>query len=422
MLPEEKSTAPLSQPFRRAARWLTAAVLVLAGGFLLWSAFGNRRQVFAPAPVSLAHAFIGTDCQHCHAGEPAGGRPGGAVPDRACLRCHDGSAHHEDQIRADVPGCAGCHREHEGRSHLAQVADSFCTRCHANLTTTSGPSARFHRRVIDFRSHPEFAVLEHRLPDTAEIRFNHALHLKPEGVLGLKRERIHLECSACHQPDASRRYMKPINYQAHCAECHGNALAFDTEPRLNRLAPHREPEIVLGVVRERYTQFVQQHPEIVAEDRGAAPERPLPGRPIRQPVTETQWAWVNQRLQRAERVLFEGAGGCRYCHRVEAGKDMWRVLPTNIPERWLRHSTFRHDSHRMLGCTECHAARTSAKTSDVLLPSVQSCTQCHHSEGGARDTCVECHLYHDRTKERGFNGPLPLGRTRWLPGGNSDGR
>jgi hypothetical protein len=421
MPPSQTRTAPPSKPFLRAAGWSTAVAAALGGGFLFWAAVGDRRQDFSPGPVSTAHAFIGAECRHCHTGDTANGRTAGAVPDRACLHCHDGAIHHAEQIRLDVPGCTSCHREHQGKSHLAQVPDTSCTRCHANLNTTAGPSERFARRVVDFSSHPEFAVLAGRRPDAAAIRFNHAAHLKPEGLLGSDRERIHLECTHCHQPDAGRRHMKPIDYRQHCARCHATALAFDNEPALDRLAPHREPEVVLGVVRERYTQFVLRHPEIVAKDREEPPERFLPGRPIRQPVTEAQWSWVNRRVQTAERVLFEGGGGCRYCHRVEAGKDMWQIAPTDIPDRWLLHSTFRHDSHRMLGCTECHAARTSTQTSDVLLPSVQSCKQCHSSAGGARDTCVECHLYHDHTKERGFDGPLTLDRKKWLPG-KADGR
>lgn len=420
MPPNQPRPTTSCQPFRRPIRWFTAIVLLLGGGFLLWTSFGNRWQVYTPGPVSLAHTFIGPDCWHCHQGESGGGRSYGVVSNQACLRCHDGSVHHENQITEDVPRCANCHREHQGRSQLSQVRDIACTGCHSKLTTSSGPSTDYHRRVVDFPSHPEFAVLERRTRDAAAIWFNHAVHLKPEGLLGHKGERIQLECSACHQPDAGRRYMKPVTYHAHCSDCHSNALAFDSEPLLNRIAPHREPEMVLGVVRERYTQFIQQFPEILSNEAAKIPKRPIPGRPVREPVTEVQWSWVNQRLRRAERVLFEGGGGCRYCHSIAEAKDKWQVVSTNIPDRWLRHSTFRHDSHRMMSCTECHAARTSTKTSDVLLPSVNSCKNCHHSQGGARNTCVECHLYHDRTKERDFNGPLPLDTTKWLRTGIGD--
>jgi hypothetical protein len=36
------------------------------------------------------------------------------------------------------------------------------------------------------------------------------------------------------------------------------------------------------------------------------------------------------------------------------------------------------------------------------------CRECHQPRGGARTGCVECHLYHDKTKERDPNGPLTV--------------
>jgi hypothetical protein len=42
------------------------------------------------------------------------------------------------------------------------------------------------------------------------------------------------------------------------------------------------------------------------------------------------------------------------------------------------------------------------ETADVLLPLIAVCRQCHRDVGGARATCVECHLYHDRARVRQF--------------------
>lgn len=80
--------------------------------------------------------------------------------------------------------------------------------------------------------------------------------------------------------------------------------------------------------------------------------------------------------------------------------------PTATPEgrRWFTASVFDHQSHRSANCTDCHGqAASSTLTTDVLLPDMQICLNCHH--GGGRDqmaasnNCVTCHAYHDRSKD-----------------------
>jgi len=41
----------------------------------------------------------------------------------------------------------------------------------------------------------------------------------------------------------------------------------------------------------------------------------------------------------------------------------------------------------------------------VLLPRMPVCRECHRGGVGARAGCVECHIYHDRSKERAPDGP-----------------
>ena len=58
---------------------------------------------------------------------------------------------------------------------------------------------------------------------------------------------------------------------------------------------------------------------------------------------------------------------------------------------------FDHASHEAMACTDCHAATTSEVSSDVLLPPVENCQQCHGGErASARvpSTCIMCHLFH----------------------------
>ena len=50
-----------------------------------------------------------------------------------------------------------------------------------------------------------------------------------------------------------------------------------------------------------------------------------------------------------------------------------------------------------MDCEDCHSVKTSEEGSDVLLPNIESCRECH---GGADDnsrlasTCVDCHGFH----------------------------
>jgi hypothetical protein len=81
------------------------------------------------------------------------------------------------------------------------------------------------------------------------------------------------------------------------------------------------------------------------------------------------------------------------------------IEPVNVTQVWFPRAVFDHSAHRALECAACHAdARTSQKSSDVLLPGIKTCVQCHSPasgrSGGAGDSCTECHRYH--------NGDHPL--------------
>ncbi|HLX61598.1 MAG TPA: cytochrome c3 family protein [Planctomycetota bacterium] len=93
-------------------------------------------------------------------------------------------------------------------------------------------------------------------------------------------------------------------------------------------------------------------------------------------------------------------GACLYCHVQNEKIPADVVIEPNIPVRWLTHSIFNHETHRVIACESCHnTARTSKETSDVLLPNIQSCQLCHNQKG-ARMDCVECHVYHDKTHQK----------------------
>jgi len=123
--------------------------------------------------------------------------------------------------------------------------------------------------------------------------------------------------------------------------------------------------------------------------------------------------WVAQKMATIEPTLF-GKQGCGYCHTLEGDEpSSVGVVPPAIPARWLPHSRFDHAAHRPLACTECHGGATASdKTTDVLLPRLETCSECHKPRAGARAVCVECHRYHDKTQERDPSGPFTARQLR----------
>lgn len=427
----------------RRFRWRLS--LAAAAVALLWlgaAEFAGARKMYQAGPVSAAHQVFANDCQKCHVAawtpwarlitfDPAKT----STPDEACIKCHAGPPHHAHapEIGLKSQRCADCHREHRGHESLAKVSDRACTHCHADLRTASRTSSDFVPHISDFASHPEFALLRpaegadlpgpgHRAHGVAEpaggrwrdkssILLNHARHLDPKGVLAGDGKRRVLDCESCHKVDVRSGEMRPIRFQDHCADCHRGQLSFDSELFADVTAWHGDALLARGEIRQRYATYIAKQSGDKADpdvDRG------MPGLPPS--LSQQDSDWVNRRMQNAERVLFLQKGaGCRYCHTdVSQDAQGWRVAPPNIPDRWLTHSQFRHDRHRLMACVACHdQASESTKTRDVLLPGIADCKKCHAHQsasagaGVARADCVECHVYHDRDHER-FNGSLSL--------------
>ena len=405
---------------RNLLTWLTLITFLALVAFSWWP---RNRFVYQSRPVSTAHAMFNENCGVCHVESfrtplrlVRSDASVHSVPDGTCRTCHHVGSH---QQWAREPNCPTCHQEHRGRPILARVADGRCTMCHKDLDSIRPVRKGFPAVIHAFTTdHPSFG----EMPDPGTIRFNHNVHLnlKREGLRGIDEPLAALRaqpCQYCHQPDPAGRYMKPINYEQHCKQCHAltvgiagisseeNARAaaerFAREP-----APHKDPFTVRASLRERYTRFVLDNPEVLGLHEPKEPPRSIPSQPRSQPLTDKEWLWVNQQLQTAEWMLFNGANGCTYCHQKGAARgagNLPQYLPSKITAVWFPHSVFGHERHRMLSCSECHPAASSSKTKDVLIPTSNNCKQCHNPQVGARTDCAECHHYHNRAKEQ-FSG------------------
>ena len=286
--------------------------------------------------------------------------------------------------------------------------------CHSNLQGLKLDSTI--ENVASFDLHPQFRISvkdqagnEIRVSlddkqlarDDAAIKLNHAVHLKP-GLLG-KDGPVTLECSACHQPQVDRKSFKPIDFNSHCRDCH--SLGFDERlPDIE--VPHGDAESVYPALFTEYTKLFLLNSETTpATDRK---ERIMPdaNRSLDKVSPRVDTRLVVQSAREAEERLFTKTA-CAECHTVSERPaseqrqegSHYTVKKPRIRQLWFRAANFSHAAHDPFSCESCHSGvDKSSDTSDVLLPSIALCRDCHAElpkEGLIESDCVMCHSYHD---------------------------
>jgi len=475
-MPEGRETGRIGDKYeleyyrqRRPARswkWLLTAVASLLAVIVAATLYGVwGENAFQSAPLSSAHASFGNDCRSCHdrPWQPAvrlatGDDDVRSVTNKSCQICHTDVSGHQDAVHGESPSCAACHAEHRPERDLLSVADAFCVSCHGDLTSQPGNTGTFHNKIESFagsgNSHPEFAVLAKPddLPDARHgvwnvatrdkqspdgpwldaggLKFNHAVHLAAQGLLGPDRKPTTLSCESCHVREADGALMAAVNYEQHCAVCHPLRLT-GKFARLGDIA-HESPTVIRGMLRERLAQEMSSLTETPDNESGVdAPSEaerdsllPRPGL-----ISRSQAAFVDAELAEADHAIFglEAKGFCRKCHHVTSDGALWEIqlrdpalsVPRNegrparelVPSRWLKQANFNHDKHRAaVECSLCHQAARSTRTGDILLPTIDVCRKCH---GAASDTqtaaagsrCSQCHDYHHDASGQGANRP-----------------
>ncbi len=443
------------------------------------------------------HSIDNTKCQTCHRVEAHQKNQIPAHRDISCAACHQEHEGAEMLIRPSSRHCISCHtnlKTTDGPTetfakHVSRFDDfaghpEFGLHVLAKNSGSSGELGEKHGARSALQHFQRAGDSEPRWQDKGRIRFNHAAHLKAEyddqghlvyGLIGKDKKFTDLShsCEVCHQPDHERRFMRPIAYDRHCKECH--PLLFDQEQFAGQSVPHATPDIVRGFLTEAYTLRVligakagevgtskDSTSTLLPSHQGKGSEeasrsRGFPGHRDFQRLTKAQAEGVLDEVTKAETAAqqhrhsqfgYEATGGCRYCHQVESVESKpavsladWQIVPTNIPDRWLIHSEFHHEPHRLLSCSTCHAdVGQSKNTGDVLIPTIATCRACHsdhpadwaaalptretpsggnsahgqthslkdlltRSSRGAGADCIECHRYHDPHAEK-LNGPF----------------
>lgn len=338
-----------------------------------------------------------------------------SVEDKACLDCHEAPEHavnpgHENAF--SELNCIGCHREHNEPSHLIREDEALCVDCHVNLADVTNASSELEN-VSGFDTHPElkisllqpsdsgwnvnrFTLTDDHLKEQSNLAFSHLQHLNPDGIDGPDGVQT-MACIDCHQPEQNGKLMQPITMEQHCSGCH--SLAFEPTDS-ERQVPHDEPAKVLRALEEYYARLyaIQGGPVESVLELSRPAQRP--GKPPKSFYAAMK-AWADDKALDAATTLMEESA-CQSCHQVsinegKLGAERWTVLPVRLSKVWMPKATFDHSAHDSMECAGCHEAEKSEVSSDIIMPYLNNCKQCH---GGEKSTmmvatgCVGCHGYH----------------------------
>ncbi|MBI3517226.1 MAG: hypothetical protein HY060_24595 [Proteobacteria bacterium] len=364
-------------------------------------------QTWNVGEISNPHKNFSRECRACHEGAFSG------VRDEACLTCHSTTQHHVDVQRFPklvinrIP-CGGCHQEHRGAHGVIIQAQELCTDCHLNLKATASNAEL--RDVGDFgRNHPEFKVAvvtdaaaktvarvdlgtQPGPVDRPNMKFSHKGHLDSTAW---PREMRKLTCGSCHVPNPGGGLMQPITFARYCAECHESALKFEATA-LDRAVPHGNAMLAQRAIKDFYARVALEGnvsdpaaPDVVRRRPGAPP--------LTEPERLEALAWANQRANAARNFVFDDRRGCGTCHDIDRSGAEFAIAPVLLQTHYLSKGRFNHAKHTTVDCESCHAARQSSVSSDVMIPGIETCRNCHGGEAASakvRSTCITCHDFH----------------------------
>ncbi len=374
----------------------------------------NADRIWLSGPHSSVHAHFVDRCEVCHTDAFK------QVMNKVCFDCHDDAGHHADPAHfpsASLDGqqCQNCHKEHDGDQGLLITTERFCTNCHSKIMKVAKNSKL--KNVSDFDEHPQFyptlikthqpltferIAIDGKNPkpiDRSNLKFPHNKHLKENGVRHPDGTRTVLQCNFCHEPETGGVAMKPVSFEKHCSNCHD--LKFEAQAP-NREMPHKSISQAREYVEGTYAEFALRGNWIEPENpmNNTSSFRKLIGQ--EPAVTEKQkkeaLEWAESKAEEVLQGKF-GRGLCGECHEIVNNEKTsgWDIAPVFVPTKWLPKSHFNHRPHKDRKCTTCHNAKKSEEATDVLLPSVETCQECHGGENTTtkvRSTCTECHSFH----------------------------
>jgi hypothetical protein len=387
----------------------------------------NEAAWGGPTQVSLVHEHAAPDLLRDATPPPrnatgriqAAFRLGFNHPNNRCASCH--LEHLADApVKASAAGAAPA----PPRPHATPVLRMVdgCADCHDKLRERLGTTTL--RDVPDWTHHPEFRPLIARSPiggmtpvldrislvekpsDYTGLIFSHQTHLSPTGgvarmAVALRYGAAGLACADCHRPAAGGKGFQRVEMTRDCSACH--SLAYAPGPGgAPRLLPHGRPAEVVATLEQYYG------------GGGAA----------RQAAAEASMGFFDsvghlfsgggQRPEPAAatkiRALFAPHGLCAECHTPVAPADPasldYRIRPIHLTQRYLPWGDFDHrtpahkeDAEGRPTCDNCHRVVDSTGSSEVMLPRIAQCAECHgktkeKATQAASGDCAGCHSYH----------------------------
>jgi predicted CXXCH cytochrome family protein len=420
---------------KRPWAWVAALATLLLCLAVPWyfvgqgkAALNGLRSSLAPSdlqwtsgPLHPAHANLEMSCESCHA------EPFRRVRNEQCLDCHSTTLHqhvpanHPAAAEQRLARCTTCHVEHDEPSNLVQLDTRICSDCHAQ-PQDHGASARA-LPVTDFAAaHPDFQVSlltapqwtvtrvrlgEKQITETSNLKFTHAAHLDTKGIKAPQGEVV-MQCADCHAPRDDGKGFLPVSMEPHCSTCH--MLSFDpAEPE--RKLPHGEPALVMQTLVDHYSRrFLEGYADPLA-NRGPGRAAP-PGASASAGARAQLLGRARDSANRMAADIFERRV-CADCHAVTRSgppnEPRWTVAPVRLTQTFMPKAHFDHAAHTIgeTQCETCHAAAKSELASDVLMPQIAVCRDCHGGETGTEgglvrtpSPCASCHVFHDRTEPR----------------------
>lgn len=401
---------------RKPALLLSALILLLF--FILpvgYALYPKLHQLFENAPVtpgeswnagemSPGHQALSMQCHTCHQ------RPFQPVADAACRSCHKDVANHiadatlHGKVFRDMR-CSSCHLDHRGRKGLVRHDPQQCVACHGRIKSRN-PQTKLSN-VRDFSTdHPPFRLSlrvgpgpdgvrrvrqtdQQALVEKSGLKYSHEVHfdkaLIEVAASGTVRDIV---CEDCHKLDAAGAGFEPMSMNMTCQQSKCHALNF-TPREEGRQIPHSSVRNVMTTLREFYaSQAIGKRYSRGEMFDGLGRAR----------------GWAATQAERNAKVLFTetGEGTCLECHEISPGDsrdEPWQVAPVDVTGHWLPKSKFPHSKHRTVKCADCHDVRHSVSGSEVAIPGIAKCRECHVGSKQAKtrvsSTCDTCHGFHE---------------------------
>lgn len=413
-LPQTLADTGLSK--RKYALWLGLLISIL---FLLlpmlqalipssqkWASHLPFSEYWNVGLMSHGHRSFGTKCVSCHQS------PFEVVADKACLTCHETSRHIPEKTLNDrvfnKMRCVDCHSDHRGVAtrHL----NAQCASCHSDIKAKNSKSKRAN--IHDFSvDHPAFSltlqtgheagdvkrVLQQdkvKITENSGLKFSHQVHLDKEGISSPQGDTV-MVCKDCHQLDEAAARFKPIAMKKSCQQSGCHSLDF-TPPVPDRSLPHGSERKLMETLKEYYAKASID--EMLAETTRRCGDAPTVGNNL----LERALSCVDHKVKINTDALFKEQDGCGECHEIilqpENKENPWKIKPVNITRHWLSNARFPHGKHSAAKCTECHSKEDSKKSSDVSIPDIAKCRQCHAGKkmvkGKISSSCETCHIFH----------------------------